>query len=333
MNELLVEATRGGAVESVHPVSVAVTDADGRLLADSRHSALVSFWRSAAKPFQALPLVEDGAADAFQFGDDELALTCASHSSEPAHLAIVDRMLARIGLTEAALACGPHEPLDGRVARDVIRQDITLTPRWSNCSGKHAGMLALALHHGWPTAGYEKRGHPLQNRIERTVADWTGIAPGELLHAVDGCTVVCFGLPLSAMATAYARFGASPEPAALRLRQAMMAHPLLVAGTGRFCTEVMSALPGQIVAKVGAEGVYSAALPAQGVGVTLKVEDGDSRAAPVALYAVLCQLLPVLGMDAAPLAALAGRGTVPTVNTRGEVTGALRAAGSLRFLV
>jgi L-asparaginase II len=242
-------------------------------------------------------------------------------------------MLERIGLTEDALACGPHEPLDARVARDVIRQGTTLTPRWSNCSGKHAGMLALALHNGWPTSGYQKRGHPLQDRIERTVAQWTGIAPSELLHAVDGCTVVCFGLPLSGMATAYARFGASREPAPSRLRQAMMAHPHLVAGTGRFCTELMAALPGQIVAKVGAEGVYSAALPAQGVGITLKVEDGDSRAAPVALYAVLCQLLPVLGVNAAPLAALAHRGTVSTVNTRGEVTGALRAAGSLRFRV
>jgi L-asparaginase II len=317
----------------VHPVSVAVTDADGRILADSRHPALVSFWRSAAKPFQALPLVEDGAADRFRFGEEELALTCASHSSEPAHLAVVDRMLHRIGLTEDALACGPHEPLDARVARDVIRHGTTLTPRWSNCSGKHAGMLALALHHGWPTSGYEKRGHPLQERVERSVVKWTGVAPAALLHAVDGCTVVCFGLPLIGMATAYARFGASREPAAVRLRQAMMAHPHLVAGTGRFCTELMSAFPGQIVAKVGAEGVYSAALPAHGVGVTLKVEDGDTRAAPVALYAVLCQLLPVLGVDVAPLATLANRGTVPTVNTRGEETGALRAAGSLRFLI
>ena len=333
MNELLVEATRGGAVESVHPVSVAVTDADGRRLAESRHAALVSFWRSAAKPFQAMPLVEDGGADHFQFSDEELALTCASHSSEPAHLAVVDRMLQRIGMTEEALACGPHEPIDSNVAREVIRQGITLTPRWSNCSGKHAGMLALALHNGWPTSGYQKRGHPLQQRIERTVANWTGIAPGDLLHAVDGCTVVCFGLPLNGMAAAYARFGASQEPAAVRLREAMMAHPHLVAGTGRFCTELMSAYPGKIVAKVGAEGVYSAAIPGLGVGIALKVEDGDSRAAPVALYAVLCQLLPVLGVDVAPLGELASRGTVPTLNTRGEVTGALRAAGSLRFLV
>lgn len=333
MNELLVEATRGGAVESVHPVSVAVTDTEGHLLAESREPALVSFWRSAAKPFQAMPLVEDGAADRFGFSEDELALTCASHSSEPAHLAVVDRMLARIGLTEEALACGPHDPLDPVVARRVIREGTTLTPRWSNCSGKHTGMLALALHHGWPTAGYQKRGHPVQDRVERAVADWTGVARAKLLHAVDGCTVVCFGLSVRAMATAYARFGASHEPAPRRLRQAMMAHPLLVAGTGRYCTELMSALPGRIIAKVGAEGVYSAALPEQGVGITLKVEDGDSRAAPVALHATLCQLLPVLGMDTAPLAALAHRGTVPTVNTRGEVTGDLRAVGSLRFRV
>jgi L-asparaginase II len=219
------------------------------------------------------------------------------------------------------------------VAREVIRQGITLTPRWSNCSGKHAGMLALALHHGWPIEGYQRRGHPLQERVERVVSDWSGTSSADLLHAVDGCTVVCFGLPLIAMATAYARFGASSAPAPSRLRQAMMTHPHLVAGTGRFCTDLMRAMPGQIVAKVGAEGVYSAALPAKGVGIALKVEDGDSRAAPVALHAVLTQLLPVLGIDAAPLETLAHCGTVTTRNTRGEVTGAIRAAGSLRFLV
>ena len=333
MNQLVVESTRGDAVESVHAVSLAVTDVDGRLLADAGNPELVTYWRSAAKPFQAMPLVEDGAADRFGLGDEELALACASHSSEPMHLDVIARFLARIGQPESALACGPHQPIGASVAEMVARNGLTLTPSWSNCSGNHAGMLGLAVHHGWPVEGYARRGHPAQERIAVGLADWTGVDAEDMLYAVDGCTAVCFGLPLRAMAMAYARFGASSATAPARLRNAMMAHPLLVAGTGRFCTELMAALPGQIVAKAGAEGVYSAALPGQGIGLTLKVHDGDGRAAPVALYGVLRTLLPVLGVDAAGLTPLANRGEVPTRNTRGDITGVLKCSGSPRFLV
>ncbi len=333
MNQFVVESTRGDTVESVHAVSLAVTDVQGRLVADAGNPSLVTFWRSAAKPFQAMPMVKDGAADRFGLGDDELALTCASHSSERMHLEVIERFLARIGVPEAALACGPHPPLDAAVAEMVVRTGLMLTPRWSNCSGNHAGMLALALHHGWPVEGYARRGHPAQDRIETELAEWTGVARTDMVYAVDGCTAVCYGLPLTGMATAYARFGASREPAPTRLRQAMMQHPMLVAGSGRFCTQLMSALPGEIVAKVGAEGVYSVALPKHGIGLALKVEDGDARSAPVALYGVLHALLPRLGIDVTCLEQLALRGAVPTYNTRGEITGVLKSAGSPRFLV
>jgi L-asparaginase II len=158
------------------------------------------------------------------------------------------------------------------------------------------------------------------------------VAPAEILHGVDGCTAVSFGLSLHGMATAYARFGASPEAAPTRLREAMMHHPFLVAGTGRFCTELMSAMPGDIISKVGAEGVYSVALPKQGIGIALKVEDGDGRCAPVALYGVLRAVLPVFGLDSSPLAPLEVRGAEPIINTRGEVTGVLRCTGAPRFL-
>lgn len=333
MSRLRVESTRGGAVESVHLVSLAVTDLDGRLLADAGNPALVTFWRSGAKPFQAMPLVEDGGADRFGLGEEELALACASHSSEPKHLEVASRFLARIGQPESALACGPHPPISAAVAEMVARTGQVLTPRWSNCSGNHAGMLALALHHGWPAEGYARWGHPGQDRIAAVIARWSGLAPAEILHGVDGCTAVSFGLPLYSMATAYARFGASKEAAPTRLRHAMMNHPFLVAGTGRFCTESMSAMPGEIISKVGAEGVYSVALPNQGVGIALKVEDGDGHCAPVALYGVLRAVLPVLGVDIGPLAPLVTRGAEPIVNTRGEVTGVLRCAGAPRFVV
>jgi L-asparaginase II len=332
MSGFRIESTRGDLVESVHEVSVAVTDAAGRLVATAGRPQLVTYWRSAAKPFQAMPLIDDGVADAFGLDEEELALACASHSSERTHLEIAERFLGRIGCGEEALACGPHPPLGAAVAEMVARSGMSLTARWSNCSGKHAGMLALARHHGWPIAGYERAGHPVQERMVEEVEKWTGIPRSAMQFGVDGCTAVCFALPLTAMAAAYARFVTSAEPGAVRLRRAMIAHPRVIAGTGRFCTELGFAWPGGVIAKVGAEGVYSAALMGSGHGIALKVEDGSMRAAPAALLAVLRQLLGRLGEPVpAGVEALAPRVEPPTRNTRGQITGVLRAAGELRF--
>ncbi len=333
MTELRVEATRGELVETVHRVACAVVRADGVLVARSGDPHRPTWWRSAAKPFQALPLVQDGAADRFRLGSEELALACASHSSEPAHLAVVDRFLAAIGLEEAALACGPHPPLSAAVQREATLAGTVLTPRWSNCSGKHAGMLALARHHGWPIEGYGDSGHPVQRRILRTIVEWTDVPGGEIRLAVDGCAAACFGLPLSGMALAWARLGSSADPAAGRIRDAMLAHPFLIAGSGRPCTAIMSAWPGQVLAKVGAEGVYGAALPGLGVGVAIKVEDGDMKAAAVVLVEVLRGLLgTAAGGPAAAPPTLAPWIDAPILNTRGTVTGMQRAAGALVFL-
>ncbi len=330
---LRIESLRGAQVESTHVLSVAIADAAGALLAQAGDPGRVTFWRSAGKPFQALPLLEDGAADRWGFGDAELALACASHSSEPRHLAVCSAMLGMSGSREEELACGPHAPLSAARADDVVRRGIGLTPRWSNCSGKHAGMLALARHHGWPVAGYERAGHPVQKRITDCIARWSGLAAADLVLAVDGCTAVSHALPLRAMATAYARLGVSEAPAARRIRAAMAAEPWLVAGTGRACTDLMNAAGGEIIAKVGAAGVYGAAVPSLGVGVALKVEDGDGPAAAVALLAVLRRLLsqraPAL-LAALDRPEVARHATIPIRNTRGEPTGSIRAAGALR---
>lgn len=331
MNEFRVEVIRAPLVESVHRVSVAVTDATGRLVARAGDPGLVTFWRSAAKPFQAIPLVEDGVLERFGLGSEELALACASHSSEAFHLTVADRFLSLIGCAEDDLACGPHPPLGTAVAREVAERTIALTPRWSNCSGKHAGMLALARAHGWPTAGYQRAGHPVQDRLLAAVVEWTGIPLEELHLGVDGCTTVCYGLPLQAMAAAYARLVTSAAPAARKVREAMMRHPDLVAGTGRFCTEAMAALPGELVAKIGAEGVYSAGLPRSGLGIALKIEDGDMRSAPLALVGVLRQVLDTIGPAPLPVALARAWDPQPIRNTRGEVTGEMRVAGQLRF--
>lgn len=329
-----IEATRGALVESVHRVAVAVVDANDRLLASAGDPEYRTWWRSAAKPFQALPLVEDGGADAFALTEEELALVCASHSSEPRHLELIERLMAKVGVDEPMLACGAHTPLSPAVARAVARGTVTLTPRSSNCSGKHTGMLTQAKHHGWPLEGYQAAGHPVQERILEEIGRWTDVGRDRIALGVDGCTAVCFALPLRRMALAYARLGASPEPAARRIVGAMMAHPYVVAGTGRLCTDLMAAWPGKILAKVGAEGVYSAALPELGWGVALKVEDGDMSASEPALLEVLRQLLERLApalVDGFPAAAVAAHTGQPIRNTRGAVTGEIRAAGALRF--
>ena len=331
MSDFRVETTRGGLVESIHRVSVAVTDPAGHLLAGAGDPGLVTFWRSAAKPFQAIPLVEDGVLERFGLGSEELALACGSHSSEMVHLAVAERFLARIGCAEDDLACGPHPPLGSAVAREVADRHTPLTPRWSNCSGKHAGMLALARAHGWPTGGYEQAGHPVQDRLLACVAAWTRVPAGQIVLGVDGCTTVCYGLSLHAMAGSYARLVTSDAPAARQVCEAMMRHPDLVAGTGRFCTEVMMALPGEIVAKIGAEGVYSAGLPRAGLGIALKIEDGDMRSAPLALLGVLRQVLAATGSTRLPDAFDRAWDRQPIRNTRGQVTGESRAAGQLRF--
>jgi len=318
-----VEQLRGGWVEAVHEVHVAVVNSTGGLVARTGDAELVTFWRSAAKPLQALPLVADGAADRFGLTSEELALACASHSSEPAQVARVRELLGKIGCSERDLLCGPHQPLSDRVAQDYQTRGVRLTAIYSNCSGKHAGMLALARHHGWPTEFYTRLEHPVQQRCLAEVSRWTEVPAAEIKTAVDGCGVVCFGLPLKNMALAYARLGpdAGASHLASRIVEAMLRHPELIAGEGRPCTEMMRAHPARVITKVGAEGVYCALLPQERLGVALKVTDGHAVASALAMAAVLEEL----GLRPRP-ASLTAR---PNVNTRGETVGELRVNGGL----
>ena len=328
-----VEQRRGGVTETVHRVHVAVVDADGALVARAGDPDFVTFWRSAAKPFQALPLVADGAADRLEVTTAELALCCASHSSEPSQVDQVKAFLQRIGCGEGDLRCGPHTPLADHVAKDYQARGVRLTPAHSNCSGKHTGMLALARHHGWPTDDYHRLAHPVQQRCLDAVSRWTGVTAERIGTAVDGCGVVCYSLPLKSMALAYARLGAGdggrgmsrdpspvPRPSS-RIVEAMLRHPELIAGERRPCTEMMRAHSGRVITKVGAEGVYSALLVGERLGVALKIEDGHGPAAALAMASVLDQL----GLRPQP-EALRER---PNFNTRGERVGELRVFGAL----
>lgn len=304
-----VEVVRGHVVESLHRLSVAVARPDGTLVAYSGEPDLATFWRSSAKFFQAIPLIAEGAADALGVDDEELALACASHNGEPRHVEVARRLLARSGSSEADLVCGPHPSLTESVARAMAGRGEAPTRLHSNCSGKHAAMLALARHRGWDRAAYAQPGGAVQSRCFDEVRAWTSLAPElEISHATDGCGVPSFALSLRHMATAYARLAAAPSQvatgalmkgvppdsarAAARLLAAVQRYPFLIAGTERLDTRVIEATGGQVIAKIGAEGVYCAAIPALGLGVALKVEDGAMRALAPALLGVLDALLP-----------------------------------------
>ena len=287
---LQVVVERGRTEESRHRVHAVVAEASGAVVRCWGDSDRVVLLRSAAKPFQAVPLIEDGAADHFGLAEKEIALCCGSHNSEDVHVATARSILAKAGVAESRLACGPHRPLLSRRAREMAEAGVRPSPVTSNCSGKHAGMLALAAHHGWPLDGYEGPDHPVQRRIAREVDRWMGTsAQAEAAWEVDGCGVPTFAVPMAVAAVGAARLAVAsraPGPAQ-RVVGAMTRHPFMVAGTKRLCTRLMEEERGRLFAKVGAEGIYVAGDPERGVGVALKVEDGAWRAAPPALMAVL----------------------------------------------
>lgn len=333
MDETLnvVEMVRNSVPESRHRVSVAVMDADGRLRACAGDPELVTFFRSAAKPFQAIPLVEDGAVDRFGMTDEELALCCGSHSGTPRHVQVAEAILARVGVGAEALACGPHPPLDAEAARALVEAGLEPGRLHNNCSGKHAGMMALARARGWDPAGYERLEHPVQGRALAEVTRWAGVPQEAVALGTDGCGVVCFGMPLSRMALAYARLAAAArqgDPAASRVVGAMTAHPEMVAGRGRVCCELMTRAGGRMFAKIGAEGVYCVGVPGAELGIALKVEDGASRAVAPAILAVLRELDLISEDDFGAMHDLV---FTEVLNTRGERVGEMRPRISLRI--
>jgi L-asparaginase II len=330
MNTLAIACTRGRHVESSSPVDVAVVDVRGAVVAFAGDPQRRTWWRSAAKPFQAAACVRDGAADRYGFDEEALALSCASHSSEDAHLVVARRMLEACGAVEGDLACGGHPPLSPRVHDQLVRAGVTPTSLYSNCSGKHAAMLALARHHGVDVGGYERPDHLVQRRALDEILAATGVARDDVDLAGDGCRAATFFLSLAAMARAWARLGTDDDAVLARLRRAMVAHPHLVAGADRACTRILRGAGGRVVVKVGAEGVYCAALPERGLGIALKVHSGDGRCAPVALAGVLARLDDHLGLGL-PHDQWRGVAAPAVHDTRGEIVGALEARGAVAF--
>jgi L-asparaginase II len=305
MNPVLIEVLRGSTVESRHAGALAIVDASGAV-----HTALGDvdrpiFPRSAVKLLQALPLVASGAAEAYRLTDAELALACASHSGEPEHVATAAGVLARLGLDADALECGTQWPGREPVLRAMAAHGEVATPLHNNCSGKHGGFLCLAcLMAGQAGAepaafarGYVAPGHPVMREVTAALSATTGVDAERAPRGIDGCSIPTFALPLRALARAFARCGTglglsdAHARAAQRLRRAVAAAPFMVGGTDRFDTRVMQAHGDRLFCKIGAEGVYCAALPELGLGVALKIDDGAARAAEAAMATVAQALL------------------------------------------
>jgi L-asparaginase II len=310
-NPVLVEVSRGGLVESRHRGSVALVDAEGATVLALGDVERPVFPRSAVKALQALPLVETGVADAFGLSDADLALVCASHAGEPAHVAGAAAMLRKAGRDETCLECGAHWPLGEEAARHLAATGKKPGPLHNNCSGKHAGFVCLACELRAEPAGYVRPDHPVQRAVRATLEEVTGVAHRDEDAAIDGCSVPTYAVPLTALARGFARFGCGVGlsqdrgEAARRLRRAVADNPAMVAGTGRFDTAATAALGERAFVKVGAEGVYCAALPELGLGVALKVDDGSTRAAEVAMAALLLRHLPMDEAERSTVSALA----------------------------
>jgi L-asparaginase II len=286
----LAAVRRGALVESVHRGRLVVCDPRGNVLEAVGDPEAYVYLRSSAKPFQALPLVLSGTADAIGLKDEELAVACASHNAEEPHLAAVKSILEKAGLDESDLQSGAHPPMYGPEAAKLARSGEEPRPIHGNCSGKHAGMLAVCVHEGYETLSYRDPGHPLQRRILGLIAEVCGLEEDEILVAGDNCGVPAFALPLRSFATGLARIATGvglPDElvdAALRIRDAMRAHPFMVAGTGRFDTRLMERT--NLLVKGGAEAGLAVGNP-QGWGMALKISDGSERAVrPVGLAAL-----------------------------------------------
>jgi L-asparaginase II len=336
----LAEVWRGRIVESRHRGHVAAVDGDGKLIARLGEPETVTYLRSSAKPFQALPLVASGAADRFGFEPREIAVACGSHSGEPVHEETVAGMLKKIGLDESALKCGTHEPFSPEATRELRRRGEQPRVLQNNCSGKHTGMLALALHLGAPTDTYDQPDNPVQRAILRAVSQFSNLSEAEIDAATDGCGVPVFGLPVRAMALMYARLVApsagldeATRRAAARIVAAMTGAPEMVGGTHeRLDTEMMRVTRGGIVSKIGAEGVYTvgvlpcASFP-RGLGLALKIEDGeDRRARPTVVVESLRQLG---ALDAEASEQLEPYASFKIRNHNGDTVGEVRAAFEL----
>ncbi|TDZ24096.1 hypothetical protein Cob_v003507 [Colletotrichum orbiculare MAFF 240422] len=350
--EDLIITDRGGIVENRHAVHAAVVDSAGRLLYAVGNPRRVTLARSAAKPAQALAVLETPGFERFGFTEADLGLACASHSSEARHAERARSMLAKVGARESHLRCGGHPSICPSVDKGWVRAGFEPTPVYNNCSGKHAAMLGGALSLAGGFEDYHLPGHPMQAKVKQVVAELSGLGEAEVEWAIDGCNLPAPGMPLDSMARMYASFASAADIVArdddassatertqrmARVFRAMAEHPEMVGGQGRFCTLLMEAFGGRLFGKVGADGCYAVGvresddtrrLGCRGpLGIAVKIDDGSSEM----LYAAVPEILEQLGVGGPDTRRRLEHFHHPRrVNTMGVQTGRVTAAFTVR---
>lgn len=296
MSTPLLELTRGPIVECIHRGDIAVTDTDGNLLASVGNPGKNTYFRSAAKPIQALHLFTSGAYDHFGFLPEEIAIICSSHYAEEFHRRTITKILSKIGLSQDHILGGTVTSLNTEYALQLARDQIELSPIFSDCSGKHAGMLAACVHKGYDLTTYLQPEHPCQQNILQIIADICSINRDSIQIGIDGCSAPVHSLPIRNMAQGFARIAnqASLEecyrPGASRIFEAMTTRPEMVSGTGGFCTELIRHTGGRMIGKIGAEGVYCVGIRDRGIGIAVKIENGNMAVLPPIVLSLLEQL-------------------------------------------
>jgi L-asparaginase II len=292
----LTAATRGRHTETVHRGTVVVADADGKQIASLGKPSQGTYIRSAAKPFQGMALALTGAVEGLGLDQQDLAIACSSHSGEPEHVSAVLALLSKASLSPSVLQCGVHPPLARPAAEQLIRDGRSPTVLHNNCSGKHAGMVAVCAYMDWPIETYRAPQHPLQRLNLATLSAFSGVAEEKIAMAVDGCGVPAFYLPVAALAVAFARLASGTRvshehaAAAKMVRDAMLAWPRLIAGQGRFDTEFMEGADGTAVCKGGALGCEGVGLIGRSAALAMKMSDGSSASIPLVVLSVLSDL-------------------------------------------
>jgi len=329
MNPVLVNLWRGNAIESRHRGSVAVVRSDGQLLLSMGDVSHHTFPRSAIKFLQAIPFVESGAVEHYALSDEHIAMSCASHNGESVHVDLVTEWLGQIGLDANDLECGATLPMHQSTQFEMLGRGEGPSRAHHNCSGKHLGLLSSCLHHGDATKDYRLYSHSAQQRWFDVLDSMSSTRIMQQPWGYDGCGIPCVALPLQRIALAMARFadgaGQSAQriDAIHRIQTAITKNPYLVAGADRLCTDIMQLLAPKVLVKVGAEGCYTACIPEQGIGIALKMDDGQDRGARVALGAVL-HALGVISDDV--FVALEEYLSPVLTNSRGDATGRAEAS-------
>ena len=332
MSELLVAVERGPLVESIHRGDIAIVKSNGEVITSVGDIEKVIYARSSMKPMQTIPIIETGAADHFQFDDADLALACASHNGEKQHTERVASILSRLELDVNDLKCGVHPPRWREAYEELIRNGDDITPIHNNCSGKHVGMLATAKFMKEQIEDYYDVEHPVQRRILSVISELTDVPVKDIQIGIDGCGVPVHGIPLRNLALGFARMAdpseleESRQQSIRRVTSAMMNAPEMVGGTSRFCSDFMRQMGGKMFGKVGAEGVYCVGVPKAGIGIAVKIEDGESRATSVVIMEILSQMDLI---DEHEAKALESYHFPPLLNAREEKVGMLKPVFSI----